>query len=601
MTETHEGIGNRDVVQSTNRNLWSYALIDASLLEPILSVTDIPRPIAETLYKRGISDPQILTKYLQPSLSNLLNPFLMTDMELAVDRIYEAIVSHESICIYGDYDVDGIASTSLMLIFLRHVGAKYRSYIPSRLHEGNGLNKNAIDILHNKGVSLLITVDCGIGNLEEIKYAHSLGMTVIVTDHHNTFLGLPPEAYAVINPKRDDDLYPFKDLSASGIVFKIIMALKSVLVEKGFFDKHNIEKPHLADMLGIAALGTMADLVPLVGENRIIVKEGLKMLCKEGHYPGLDALFEHSSSTKPQNLSVYKVGFLIAPRINAAGRLGSCQIAVDLLMCQDNKEANAIATKLENTNHERRQIERIAFKQCVDIIEEGELHNKHECLILHSDDWHLGVVGIVASRLVDKYHMPVIIMTSSGDYAKGSVRTVSHMDILAVMQQCGHMLLDYGGHPHAAGIQILVDNIPRLQAEMDRIIMEMAENTVKKETLHVGSCIAPHELDNNLVEWIDHLAPFGYGNKEPLFCMDKVQFTPIIRTFGTSGSHCLINIECQGYTFECVVFNCLSWDLNTLGGKEHTILFTLSLRENYLSSKIQLKILDIAEGSMGKL
>ncbi len=598
MTETHEGIKNRGAIQTTSRNLWNYTLIEPSFLDPILNVIDIPRPIAETLYKRGILDPENLNEYLEPSLSNLLNPFMMTDMELTVDRIYDAIISNEYICIYGDYDVDGIASTSLMLMFLRNVGAKYRSYIPSRLHEGNGLNKNAIDTLHKDGVSLLITVDCGIGNIEEVRYAHSLGMTVIITDHHNTFLGLPPEAYAVVNPKRDDDSYPFKDLSAAGIVFKIIMALKSVLVEKDFFNKYNKKKPDLFDMLGIAALGTMADLVPLVGENRIIVKEGLKMLCKEGRYPGLDALFEHASSTKPQNLSVYKVGFLIAPRINAAGRLGSCQIAVDLLMCQDSKEADAIATKLENTNNERRQIERIAFKQCVDIIEDGDLHNKHECLIMHSSNWHLGVVGIVASRLVDKYHMPVIIMSSNGNYAKGSVRTVSHMDILAVMQQCGHMLLDYGGHPHAAGIQMAVENIPMLQAEMDRIILEMSDHTVKKETLHVGACISPHELDNNLVEWIDHLAPFGYGNKEPLFCMDKVRFSPIIRTFGTSGSHCLINIECQRYTFECVIFNCLNWELDNLGNKEHTILFTLSLRDNYLSSKIQLKILDIAEGNM---
>ncbi len=403
---------------------------------------------AQVLINRGIADPGEAGKFLSPSLGHLASPNLLKGMDKGVERIYESIEKSEKITIYGDYDVDGSTSTALLLLFLREVGAKCDYYIPHRIKEGYGLNGAAIEKIAQNGTKVIITVDNGITANNEASLASSLGIDLIITDHHQ----VPPElpkAYTIINPLQEECAYPFKGLSGAGIAFHFIVALRSYLRDRGFWKEKR--EPNLKNYLDLVALATIADIVPLKSVNRTLTVFGLKELSKKGRC-GINAL-KTVSSIDEDKVSVGAVAFHMAPRLNAAGRLSVADTGVKLLLCEDEKTAENLALKLDSENRERQKIESNISLEAFEMVEKmGE--PLPSSIVLSSKGWHAGVIGIVASRLVEKFYRPAIVISVEDGVGKGSARSISGFDLHKALEACSEYLIKFGGHKYAAGLSI---------------------------------------------------------------------------------------------------------------------------------------------------
>ena len=465
---------------------------------------------AQLLINRGLVEIDKAFSFLSPSLKNLHDPFGMKDMDRATERIIKAIKGNEKIAIYGDYDVDGTTATALLYLFFKEVGICVDYFIPERLKEGYGLNNQALRHLFDSGARLVITTDCGITNYEEVSFANSIGLDVIITDHHEPSDRLPP-AYAILNPKQPDCAFPFKELAGVGVAFNLVIAMRSKLKECGHF-ADNI--PNLKNYTDIVALGTIADMAPLVDENRILVKYGLDELTL-GKRPGIRALKEVSGLNGI--VKAGSVGFQLAPRINAAGRLDNAGKGVRLLITDDDKEAMDIARELDRENIDRQRLEKGILSEAVEIIEkeEFEIHKK-KAIILAKEGWHPGVIGIVASRLIDRYHRPTIIISLKDDVGRGSARGIKNFHILDGLDACKDLLEKYGGHKMAAGLTISKENIKLFESAF----YNLTEKNLSFEDLlpevSLDSYIALDELNEKMVQEIERLAPFGMANPEPL-------------------------------------------------------------------------------------
>ncbi|MDP2682418.1 MAG: single-stranded-DNA-specific exonuclease RecJ [Deltaproteobacteria bacterium] len=465
---------------------------------------------AQLLINRGLVEIDKAFSFLSPSLKNLHDPFGMKDMDRATERIIKAIKGNEKIAIYGDYDVDGTTATALLYLFFREVGICVDYFIPERLKEGYGLNNQALRHLFDSGARLVITTDCGITNYEEVSFANSIGLDVIITDHHEPSDRLPP-AYAILNPKQPECAFPFKELAGVGVAFNLVIALRSKLKECGYF-ADNI--PNLKHYTDIVALGTIADMAPLVDENRILVKYGLDELTL-GKRPGIRALKEVSGLNGI--VKAGSVGFQLAPRINAAGRLDNAGKGVRLLITDDDKEAMDIARELDRENIDRQRLEKGILSEAVEIIEkeEFEIHKK-KAIILAKEGWHPGVIGIVASRLIDRYHRPTIIISLKDGVGRGSARGIKNFHILDGLDACKDLLEKYGGHKMAAGLTIRMENIKLFESAF----YNLAEKNLTLEDLlpevSLDSYIALDELNEKMVQEMESLAPFGMANPEPL-------------------------------------------------------------------------------------
>lgn len=465
---------------------------------------------AQLLINRGLVEIDKAFSFLSPSLKNLHDPFTMKDMDRATERIIKAIKGNEKIAIYGDYDVDGTTATALLYLFFREVGICVDYFIPERLKEGYGLNNQALRHLFDSGARLVITTDCGITNYEEVSFANSIGLDVIITDHHEPSDRLPP-AYAILNPKQPDCAFPFKELAGVGVAFNLVIAMRSKLKECGHF-ADNI--PNLKNYTDIVALGTIADMAPLVDENRILVKYGLDELTL-GKRPGILALKEVSGLNGI--VKAGSVGFQLAPRINAAGRLDNAAKGVRLLITGDDKEAMDIARELDRENIDRQRLEKGILSEAVEIIEkeEFEIHKK-KAIILAKEGWHPGVIGIVASRLIDRYHRPTVIISLKDGVGRGSARGIKNFHILDGLDACKDLLEKYGGHKMAAGLTIRMENIKLFESAF----YNLAEKNLTLEDLlpevSLDSYIALDELNEKMVQEMESLAPFGIANPEPL-------------------------------------------------------------------------------------
>lgn len=482
---------------------------------------------AQLLVNRGLRCPSEAFSFLSPSLKNLHDPFNMKDMGRATERIIKAIKENEKIVIYGDYDVDGTTATALLYLFLREamgygqeaianthclspIAHRLHYYIPERLKEGYGLNNNALKHISDSGTKIVITTDCGITNYEEVSFANSIGLDVIITDHHEPADRLPP-AYAILNPKQPECAFPFKELAGVGVAFNLIIALRSKLKECGHFAD---SIPNLKNYTDIVALGTIADMVPLVDENRILVRYGLDELTL-GKRPGIRALKEVSGVKGSVKAGV--VGFQLAPRINAAGRLDNAGKGVRLLTTYDDKEAMDIARELDRENVDRQRLEKAILSEAVEIIEkeEFEIHKK-KAIILAKEGWHPGVIGIVASRLIDRYHRPAIVISLKDGEGKGSARGIKNFHILDGLDACKDLLVKYGGHKMAAGFTISKENMKLFESAF----YSMAEKALSFEDLlpevSLDSYVALDELSERMVQEMESLAPFGMSNPEPL-------------------------------------------------------------------------------------
>lgn len=520
---------------------------------------------AQLLINRGIVDIDNASCFLSPNLKNLHNPFLMKDMDKAVDRIITALQKKEDIVIYGDYDVDGTTATSVLYLFLKEVGAKVSYYIPERLKEGYGLNKPALESLCKNGAKIIITTDCGISSYDEVSFANSIGLDVLVTDHHEVTSKIPP-AFAILNPKQADCRFPFKELAGVGVAFNLAMAIRSRLRDNGCFTNG---EPNLKNYLDIVALGTIADMVPLIDENRIFAKIGLEETAK-GSRIGIKALKDISRING--NIKSGHISFQLAPRINAAGRLERADIAVQLLTTDDADEAARLARELDMENSARQDIEKEILKQAIEIIEnrDGKLEN---AIILASEKWHQGVIGVVASKLVDIYYRPTILISLSGDAGKGSARGIKAFHILEGLQKCSQHLEKFGGHKAAAGLSINKRHIPAFKEAFLNTATHLKDEDFIP-ALSLDSSIHLDELNEKVVTEMDSLAPFGLGNPEPLLCSRE---TRVVQSQIVGSNHLRFKATQKNRVFNAIAFG--FGDMHPLADKYIDMAFTPQIEE----------------------
>lgn len=492
---------------------------DNDTIQTLAKSLKIPRSLANVLTSRGFLEKKLAETYFAPTLDSLHSPFLMLDMEKAVDRVLKAKDNNEGIWVHGDYDVDGTSSTALVCQFMREIGIKCDYYIPDRFEDGYGLSIKSVDLGMKNGASVLITVDVGITSYEPLAYAKEKGVNAIICDHHEPgdFL---PEHYALLDPLTPGDTYPFTGLSACGVAFKLI---HGIAIKMG-------EPERAMKYLDLVAISSIADMVPLVDENRALVYHGLKLLNKNTR-PGLRALI-NCTGIKKGTMNSSNIVFAIAPLINAAGRLGDAKRSVELLMQDDDLAAFRIAQELEDENRKRRLFDQQTFEEAIPIAQELLKDSKRRSLVVHKGDWHAGVIGIVASRLVDKFNVPSILLTNIDGVAKGSCRSVSDFDVHSALKKCDDLLIEYGGHRHAAGLSLKVGNIPELRRRFD----ELAQKHISKDMLipeiDIDAELSFNELSPNFLNTLSKFAPFGYSNDKPMFYSKGVRSVNGVKLVG---------------------------------------------------------------------
>lgn len=499
--------------------------------------TGINETIISVLVNRGIKTEEEITKFMNPDLSNLHNPMIMKDMDKGTDIIKEAILNHKKIVVYGDYDCDGIISTYILYSALLRVGAEAKYHIPDRITEGYGINSESIKLLKEEGYEVIITCDNGISAIEQIKFAKELDMTVVVTDHHDIpFVTLEngerqfvvPEADAVINPKQHDCSYPFKSLCGAGVAFKFVQVL---------YNKMNLSKEEAYKFIEYAAIGTICDVVDLIGENRIIAKLGLKMLNSTLN-TGIRALIKETS-LEDKKINSYHIGFVIGPCINATGRLDSAILALRLLLSSDEKEAQELAKKLHDLNTERQDMTVNSVNQIIEMIECSEL-KKDKVLVVYKPDVHESIAGIVAGRLKEKYNVPSIVLTQGEETPKGSGRSIEEYNMFEELIKCKELIEKFGGHPLAAGLSIKEENIDKLRKSLNANCSLTDEEVIPK--IRIDRQLPLNQVSFKLIEDIEKLEPFGKGNSSPIFAEKNVT---IFRAYLIGKEKNILKIFCR--------------------------------------------------------
>ncbi len=528
--------------------------------------------LAAILRSRGADTPEKARRFLKRDQSLLFDPMLLSDMDRAVSRIELAIRQHQKIAVYGDYDVDGITSACLVYDYFQSRGLDCEVYIPDRLDEGYGINKKAIEILHEKNIELIITVDCGITAISEVEYAKSLGMDMIITDHHECPQTLP-NASAVIDPKRPDSKYPFEELAGVGVAFKLVCALE------------NASETPLARYADLVAVGTIADVMPLIGENRYLVFMGLEKL-RGNPLPGFAALLDEAGALK-KPISAATVGFTLAPRINAAGRLCRTETAVRLLMSKNYDEALVWAKELCGLNRRRQELETEVWEDAVRALSSDEPKSP---IVLESCSWHPGVVGIAASRLTEEYKLPTIMICVDDENGKGSCRSYGDFNLFEALSACSEYLVSFGGHAFAAGLNIKPENIGAFRkalAEYYSLNPPAEHPELEPEVLICN----PAVLNMESVESLEELEPCGSGNEHPLLCICGAILEGL-SSIG-NGKHLRLRISKKGVCFDCVFFSRSIESLGVSEGESVDICFTPQINEFRSNRNVQLLITDL--------
>jgi single-stranded-DNA-specific exonuclease len=552
---------------------------DALALADSLNISVV---LAELLLQRNVKNFLESKSFFRPTLEELHDPFLMDGMEEASTRTIEAITCNQKIVVYGDYDVDGTCASSIMYMFLKHLGADVKIYIPNRLSEGYGLSTEGIDFAKENDTDLIITVDCGITAIDEVDYANSLGIDVIITDHHQPKDRLP-NAFTILDPIKPGDTYPFKFLAGAGVAFKLARAIGDRIGKKDL----------VMDYVDLVALASAADIVPLVDENRTLVRAGLDMI-NQNPRPGIAALLQIARMTHG-NLSSGQIVFTIAPRINAVGRLGDAMRAVDLFTSEDHDEARKIAEVLEQENLERRKIDEVTFSYALDMVHEKVDFENDKAIILHGENWHPGVIGIVASRLVEKYNLPSIMLTTIDGVAKGSARSIQGFDIYAALEECKDLLIQFGGHKAAAGLEIEIDKIDLFREKFNEVLnRRLTDNDVIPE-IDIDAEIHFSEITAKFIRILDQFAPFGPGNHRPVFLARDVKFTNGPRIVGKNHLMGMVKQVNSDKVFDVIGFN-LGGVLKEIVDKDKIlmdIVFTIDKFYKWDKMFPQLKLKDI--------
>ena len=517
---------------------WQIYETDDEKIEELKEKYKLNDLLATILVNRGIDNEEKIRQFLEPTRQDFYDPYLMEDMEIAVERIVKAIENQEKVIIYGDYDVDGITSTTVLKKFLKDLGLEVSYYIPNRLNEGYGLNNKAIEKIVNEGYSLMITVDCGISAIEEIDYANSLGLETIVTDHHEPGEVLP-KALAVVDNKRKDSTYPFRDLAGVGVAFKLTQALGMKLELK--------EEAYLK-YLDIVCVGTISDIVPLVDENRVITKLGL-LLVRQTKNMGLKSIINSSGYNK---IDSNTISFGVAPRINACGRMGKAEEALELLLSTDIYEVNELTKKLNEHNRERQEIEKSIYESAVEKIEKNHL-DENRTIVVGGEDWHHGVIGIVSSKITDMYFKPSILLSfEENGTGKGSGRSIPGFDLHQALTKCQDTLEKFGGHSMAVGVTIKKENLEKFREEFEKVAAEeKTENIVP--ILNVDSKIDLNSVDKDVIESLKALEPFGEANKMPIFAFKNLRIDSIRAL--SEGKHLKLTLKEDNIIINAIGFN----------------------------------------------
>ena len=554
---------------------WEYLEQDEELIKQIATKHNISEILAKILVNRGITGEEEIEIFLNPKRNNFHNPFLLNDMEKAVDRIIKAIETKEKTIIYGDYDVDGITSITVLKKFLNERGLQVDYYIPNRLDEGYGLNDEAIKKIAEQGYTLMITVDCGISGIEEVKKATSYGIETIITDHHEQLETLP-EAYAIVNPKRKDNTYPFRGLAGVGVVFKVIQAISQKL---------NLDEKEYLKYLDIVCIGTISDIVPLVDENRVIAKLGL-MLVKCTKNIGLRELIKE---TGYKNVDSFMVSFGIAPRINACGRMGKQEEALELFLTDDYEKACTITKNLNQYNLQRQEIEKNIFDQAIEELQKENIDNLNS-IVLAGENWHHGVIGIVASRITEKYFKPTILIGIENEIGKGSGRSVPGFDLHDALAQSAEYLEKYGGHEMAVGLSLNKDKIKDFKIHFEQIAKDKNVKSIVP-VIKIDCEIGKKELNKQTVEQIKLLEPFGEKNKPPLISYKNLKIVSI-RTL-SEGKHLKLMLKDGNDTVNAIGFNLGELINDYLIGDKVDVVGTLEINNYNCEEQIQINIKDM--------
>lgn len=529
------------------------------------------------LYNRGIREDEAIKKFLSKDLGVMYDPFLMRDMDKAVERIYAAKNSGEKITIYGDYDVDGITAIAILYKHLKELGVSVDYYVPDRMQEGYGVNRDALDKIKLSGSSLIITVDTGITAVEECEYARQIGLDVIVTDHHEC-KEVIPDAYAAIDPKRKDCSYPFKSLAGVGVVFKLIQALAENDTIDTLMEKYS----------DLMCLGTVADISPLVDENRVIVTEGLKRF-KNTKNVGLKALIDVSTNGKAITTST--IGYIIAPRINASGRLGCASNSVELFLTDDKNRANELANYLCEENSLRQQTEQKMFKEALDYLESHPEVKEDDIIVIPHENWHHGIVGIVSSKITEKFYKPSILFAIDGDEAKGSGRSVSGFNLFDTLENCTDLLEKFGGHELAAGLTIKASNIEAFRKRINEYAKNYISETMLTPTIMIDAAIKAPFITIETVRDINNLQPFGVDNPTPAFMVRKIKIHKI--SVMSEGKHLRMTLLKDGKYLDSVGFGMGEYYHHLEEGDYIDVAFALDINDYKGFQNVQLILKDI--------
>ena len=487
---------------------------NSETIQKLAGELNIHPVLAQLLVQRGVNTFDEAKHFFRPSLNELHDPFLMKDMDKAVERISNAILNKEKILVYGDYDVDGTTAVSLVYTFLHNQYVNVEYYIPDRYKEGYGISLQGIDYAKENGCNLIIALDCGIKSIDKIEYANSLGVDFIICDHHRPGSELP-NAVAVLDPKRADCDYPYKELSGCGVGFKLIQAIAQ---QKG------IVFEDLTQYLDLVAVSIAADIVPITGENRILAFYGLKLL-NENPRPGFKAILELSNFKKDE-ITVNDVVFLIAPRINAAGRIESGKSAVELLVSKNDNVAGLLGDGINEHNLKRKDLDASITEHALQLIEESEDHKYRKSTVLYNSAWHKGVIGIVASRLTEKYYRPTIVLTKSNDennMVSGSARSVKDFDVYNAIESCSDLLEQFGGHMYAAGLTMKEENVEEFIQRFEEVVSSTIEDRMLVREVEIDAELNLNDINQKFFNILKQFAPFGPGNMSPIFKSSNVR------------------------------------------------------------------------------
>ncbi|MEI3430197.1 MAG: single-stranded-DNA-specific exonuclease RecJ [Clostridia bacterium] len=554
---------------------WEFYNSDEKLVDEICERYNLNKVIGKIIVNRHVVNDEDVRIFITPTRDDFHDPFLFKGMDIAVERIIKAINNKEKILIYGDYDVDGITSTTVLKKYLMDRGISVDTYIPNRLHEGYGLNKNAIDTIKERNIDLIITVDCGISAIEEVDYAVSLGMDVIVTDHHEVGEKLP-NALAVIDAKRKDNTYPFRSLAGVGVVFKLIQAL-SIKLE--------IKPEEYLKYLDLVCVGTISDIVPLEGENRTIAKLGL-MLIKVTRNLGLRELIKSSGY---KEIDSNTISFGVAPRINACGRMGHEEESLKLFLAEDLESATKITKELNEYNTLRQSTEKAIYEEAVQEIDRNHLDEKNS-IVLGGKGWHHGVIGIVSSKVTDKYYKPSILLSFEDDIAKGSGRSVPGFDLYEGLTKCEDLLEKYGGHSMAVGLTLKKENLEKFKERFEQIAKE---KNIKElvPIIYIDDELKLKDINMDLVKGLSILEPFGEANKVPLFLIRNLKIDSIRAL--SEGRHLKLTLRDENF-----VINAIGFELGYLAeeyriGDRIDVVGTLEINSFNGFRSIQINMKDI--------